>query len=208
MGVDPRLGVVDGGDDQVLEHLDVGGIGERRVDLDAAQLALAIERRGDQPTAGRARESRTPRDWPASRPSSTASPGPASSGERYSSCRLLFVWIAQRRRARPDVGNLGVREGIEHRLDQWVLRASTIAAARALAACSPSVGAPSSFDTTATQRAPVQLVRFSPSAFASFGGASGVGWNSMRPGLENAPAECRCANGRRAASRRAPRRAR
>jgi hypothetical protein len=34
-------GVVDGGHDQVLEHLDVGGIDRRRIDGDADQLLLA-----------------------------------------------------------------------------------------------------------------------------------------------------------------------
>src|SRR5258706_1967107 len=51
MGLDARPRLVEGGDDEVLEHLDLVGIDERLVDLDLAQIALAADRHLDQPAA-------------------------------------------------------------------------------------------------------------------------------------------------------------
>src|SRR5437879_6780997 len=52
MRLDPRLRLVEGGDDEVLEHLDLVGVDQRLVELDAAQIALAADRHLDQPAAG------------------------------------------------------------------------------------------------------------------------------------------------------------
>src|SRR6185312_12164820 len=52
MRLDAVLRLVEGGDDEVLEHLDLVGVHERLVELDLAQIALATDRHLDQPAAG------------------------------------------------------------------------------------------------------------------------------------------------------------
>src|SRR5579883_2242821 len=44
MSFDALLGVAEGGEDEILEHLDLVGVDQRLVDLDLAQIALAVER--------------------------------------------------------------------------------------------------------------------------------------------------------------------
>src|SRR5712692_1439656 len=51
MRLDARLGLVEGGDDEVLEYLDLGGVEQRGVELDLAQIALAADCHPDQPAA-------------------------------------------------------------------------------------------------------------------------------------------------------------
>src|SRR5258707_400523 len=52
MRLDARLRLVEGGDDEVLHHLDLVGIEQRLVELDLAQIALSADRHPAPPAAG------------------------------------------------------------------------------------------------------------------------------------------------------------
>src|SRR6266705_12795 len=52
MRLDPVLRLVEGGDDEILEDLDLVGVDERLVDLDSPQVALAADRHLDEPAGG------------------------------------------------------------------------------------------------------------------------------------------------------------
>ena len=79
MRLDLLLGVGMGGDQQVLQHLDVGRVGELGVDRDALQVALAGQRDVDHAGAGAGLRPRWLPAWPASPPCWSASAAPASS---------------------------------------------------------------------------------------------------------------------------------
>src|SRR5215469_17469210 len=54
MALDPALGVVERGDDEVFEHFDLVGIDDRLIELDLLHVALAAERHRHHAAAGNA----------------------------------------------------------------------------------------------------------------------------------------------------------
>ena len=143
--VDLGLGVVAGGDDQVLQDLDLVRVGERGVDLDLAHLALAVERDVDHPAAGACRSSR-------SRPAAAASRAIRVCSFCASLSMLPRFFMAGRSfrlsagavcAARADVDERGTGERRQHLLQRRVAARPRPGAARLrAAACSASVGSP------------------------------------------------------------------
>ena len=92
------LGVVQGGDDEVLQRLEVVGVDGGRRDGDGGDVAAAGHRRRDQAAAGRAGDLALRRAPPGRRPAAAASAAPASTA---APCRAGLRGTCPERRPPP-----------------------------------------------------------------------------------------------------------
>src|SRR5713101_4894697 len=200
MALDALLGVIESGEDEVFQHLDLVGVGERFVDLDLAHIALAGQRDLHQAAAGGAghlhlietrlhlghlglhllrllhhlAEILHRKSSPSLRSSALSGGSASAAGSGAPSSRTASM------RAPGKVSSTARTNGC---------CAASFRSERArTSACSRKVGAPSSPDMLTTQRVPVHSPSSLPSRLARSRGAPIAGRNSMRPG-----SRCTCA---------------
>ena len=173
------------------------GTDQRLVDLDALDLALAVERDLHQAAAGRAGHLDWCRAAPASRPCAPASPAPASSSGRYSSSALVsFVGSsasarrgdarrsALRCRAPPRCARRGRRRAPRAPADAAPPRLR-IDCSRASACSRTSARRGSSDDRDHPGLAGPLLEQLLPEPVGEIARRRRVGRNSMRPGSKS-----------------------
>src|SRR5229473_5521456 len=192
MRLDAVLRLVEGGDDEILEDLDLVGIDERLVDLDPPQIALAADRHLDEPAAGGAGHLdglelrlhlghlglhllRLLHHLPeilhaTSSPSLASSASAVSAGAPAGGGSSRTVSMVAPGNASRTARTIGCSAAS---LRKWRVRWS---------ACSRRLGAPASRETLTTQRAPVQVPSNWPRRFGRSRGAASARRNSMRPG--------------------------
>src|SRR5690242_3697616 len=194
MALDALLGVVEGGEHEILQHFALVGIDERLVDLDLAHVALAGERHLHQPAARGAghlhlvearlhlghlglhllrllhhlAEILHRESSPSLRSSALSAASAEASGSADPSSRTASM------RAPGNASSTARTNGC------W---AASFRSDRSRAsASSRKVGAPSALDMLTTQRMPVHSPKSLPSLLARSRGAPSAGRNSMRPG--------------------------
>src|SRR5437764_708389 len=191
MRLDARLRLVEGGDDEVLEHLDLVGVDQRLVELDAAQIAFAADRHLDEPAARRAGHlhrlelrlhlghfglhllrllHHLPEILHATSSPSLLSSGAAAPEGGSSGASSRTASIVAPGKVSSTARTIGCSAAS---LRRWRARCS---------AWSRKVGAPSSRDTLTTQRWPVQPPSSWPRRLGRSRGAASVRRSSMRPG--------------------------
>src|SRR6185312_11303733 len=192
--LDALPGVVEGGEHEILKHLDLVGIDERFVDLDLAHVALAGERHLHQAAARGAghfhlvearlhlghlglhllrllhhlAEILHRKSSPSLRSSALSADSVAASGSAVPSSRTASM------RAPGKASSTARTNGC--------CAASFRSERSRASAVSRKVGAPSSLEMLTTQRVPVHSPRSLPSLLARSRGAPSAGRNSMRPG--------------------------
>src|SRR5260221_1404973 len=190
MRLDARLRLVEGGDDEVLEHLDLVGIEQRLVELPLAQIALAADRHLAQPAAGgtghldrlelrlhlgnlglhllrllhhlpEILHATSSPSLISSVPSCSASGAPTAAPDSGSKrASSRTASILAPREGSSTARTIGCSAAS---LRRWRARCS---------ACSRRLGSPSSRDTLTTQRAPVQAPSSWPRRFGRAPGAA------------------------------------
>src|SRR5215211_4340163 len=229
MGVDLGARVVEGGDQQILKHLDLFRVDDRLVDLDPLDVALAVQGQLHHAAAGHAghldgfelrlhlghlllhllrllhqladvlHEPSSPAPF-ASPFSSLARPSPRPSSPALSSAASVPASAAAKRSRTAAIVAPG-KVSSTARTNGWAATSFRSALARC-ASCWARVASPSACETATIQRAPVHSPSNWPSRLARSRGAPSAGRNSMRPGSNATRWACDQRCERSSASRR------